>query len=108
MKAERIFIVLFAVGTVLPLSAFLPWLSENGFDAPRFIEDLFANPISSFFAWDVIVSASATLVFIWIEGKRLSIKRLWVPSLACLCVGVSSGLPLFLWMRSRQLDRKTI
>ena len=108
MKAERIFIVLFVAGTVLPLSAFLPWFSEHGFDAPLFIEGLFANPISSFFAWDVFVSALATLAFIWIEGKRLSIKRLWAPSLACLCVGVSSGLPLFLWMRSRQLDRNMI
>jgi len=38
-----------------------------------------------------------TLVFS--EGRRLGMKNLWAPVAANLAVGVSLGLPLFLYMR---------
>jgi hypothetical protein len=38
-------------------------------------------------------------VFVFLEGRRLAIARLWGPIAANLLVGVSLGLPLFLYMR---------
>jgi hypothetical protein len=59
------------------------------------------------FAWlDVLVSAVVLLQFIDWEGKRMAMKRLWVPSVATVLVGVSCGLPLFLFMRERQRDEQ--
>jgi Terpene cyclase DEP1 len=54
---------------------------------------------------DVIVSAFVLLSFIQNEGKRLGMRLLWLPTLGTLLVGVSFGLPLFLYLREPQLDK---
>jgi hypothetical protein len=71
---------------------------------PLFIRGLFANRISAFFAFDVIVSAVALILFIHVEGRRLGMRLLWLPIAGVLLVGVSLGLPLFLYLRQLQLD----
>ncbi len=53
---------------------------------------------------DVIVSAIALLVFTRIESKRAKIRARWLVILAVLTVGVSLGLPLFLYLRESELD----
>jgi hypothetical protein len=83
---------------------FLPFLVENGLDARLFLEQLFANPISGFFGWDVIVSSVVLWVFVMFEGRRTRMKHLWAPIIANLAVGVSLGLPLFLYMRDVKLN----
>jgi hypothetical protein len=45
--------------------------------------------------------------FVVIEGRRAGMKHLWAPIAANLAVGVSLGLPLFLYMRERSLRRST-
>eukprot|EP00435_Cladocopium_sp_Y103_P077501 s1_g1240.t1 len=92
-------------GTLLPLSQFLPWLSEHGLDIPLFFAELFANRIGGFFGWDVIVSALVLIPFILIEGKRLGMERLWLPVVGTFLVGVSCGLPMFLYLREMRLDQ---
>ncbi len=42
-----------------------------------------------------------------IEGRRAGVKRLWAPIAPNLAVGVSLGLPLFLYMREERLERST-
>jgi hypothetical protein len=46
-------------------------------------------------------------VFIGSEGKRLGMRLLWLPIVSVFVVGVSLGLPLFLYLRQLQLDRAT-
>jgi len=72
-----------------------------------FFRELFANRISAFFAMDVIVSAIVLLWFIQSEGRRLRVGLLWLPTVGTLVVGVSFGLPLFLFLRKVTLDRTT-
>jgi len=93
------------VGTLLPLSQFLPWLSEHGLDMPLFVSELFSTRIGGFFGWDVIVSALVLIPFILIEGKRLGMERLWMPVAGTLLVGVSCGLPMFLYLREARLEQ---
>lgn len=99
----RVYFWLCVIGTVLPLSSFLPWFGEHGPNLPLFAAQLFANPISSFAGWDLIVSAAVLFVFVGIEGRRLKVKPLWAPFAATLVVGVSLGLPLFLLLREVRL-----
>ena len=54
---------------------------------------------------DVIVSAIVLISFIQTEGNRLKMRLLWLPTVAVLLVGVSLGLPLFLYLRQIELDR---
>jgi len=92
-------------GTLLPLSQFLPWLSEHGLDIPLFFAELFANRIGGFFGWDVIVSAVVLIPFILSEGKRLGMERLWMPIVGTCLVGVSCGLPMFLYLRQARMEQ---
>jgi hypothetical protein len=68
---------------------------------------MFANYIAGFFSLDVIASSFVLWVFVFAEGKRLGVQKLWLPVVANLAVGVSLGLPLFLYMRQAKLDRAT-
>ena len=63
-----------------------------------------AYPLSQFAWLDVIIAAIALIVFILVDGKRLKVKgRNWA-IVATLCVGVSCGLPFYLYLRERQLE----
>ena len=99
MKPRTLYLGLCVAGTVLPLAQFVPFLMEHGLDPRLFVEQLFASPVSGFFGMDVIVSSLVLWVLVFVEGKRAGMKRLWVPLAANLTVGVSLGLPLFLYMR---------
>lgn len=103
MTRVYIYGALAVLGTVLPLSQFIPWALEHGLDVPLFIEELFSTRIGGFFGWDVIISAFVMLTFILTEGRRLAMTHLWVPIVGGFLVGVSLGLPLFLAMRERHL-----
>lgn len=61
------------------------------------------NPIGGFFGWDVIVSSLVLWTFVIVEGRRAGVRHLWAPIAANLAVGVSLGLPLFLYMREARL-----
>ena len=105
MKSRHFYLVLCAIGCLLPYSQLVPWLFEHGLNLALFGRELFANRISVFFALDVIVSAIALIWFIQSDGKRLRIRFLWLPTIGTLIVGVSFGLPLFLFLRQATLDR---
>jgi len=105
MLLRTAYLFLCIAGTVLPLSQFLPWAAEHGLDFQLFFQELFTTRIGAFFGWDVIVSAVVLLVFVVVEGRRLCMQNLWLVVLATLCVGVSLGLPLFLYLRQGCLDR---
>lgn len=69
-----------------------------------FFEQLSSTRIGAFFGWDVVVSSVALWVFVLVEGRREGVQSLWVPVAANLAVGVSLGLPLFLYMRERRRE----
>jgi hypothetical protein len=104
MQPKTIYLWLSVLGTVLPYWQFLPFLRQSGVDLQLFVGQMFANPISGFFALDVIVSSIVLWVLVAIEGKRVHVKHLWAPIVANLAVGVSLGLPLFLYLRETALQ----
>jgi hypothetical protein len=107
MKPKTIYAVLCVAGVVLPYSQFVPFLREHGLDMPLFVEQLFATRIGAFFGLDVVVSAIVLWTFVIVDGARASVKHRWAPIAASLVVGVSLGLPLFLYLRESQLERST-
>jgi hypothetical protein len=99
MTPRHVYLALCVPGTLLPLSQLLPFLRQHGLNSQEFIAQLFATPVSGFFGLDVIVSSIVLWVFVAMEGPRAGMKHLWAPIAANLAVGVSLGLPLFLYMR---------
>jgi uncharacterized protein DUF2834 len=104
MKPKTIYLALCFVGTALPYWQFVPWLIQHGMNLPLSSRELFANRISAFFGMDVLVSAIVLIVFMRVESTRLDIRRRRLPVLALLTVGVSFGLPLFLYLRESRLE----
>lgn len=99
---QFIYILLAMIGAVLPLSQFVPWLAAHGFNIPLLLQQATASHISAF-AWaDVLISGIVVVIFILVEGRRLVMKRLWLP-LCCIVIGPSLALPLFLLLRERHL-----
>lgn len=100
---KKLYFTLTVIGTVFPLVELFKFLEENGPNAKLFFEQLFANNISSFFGLDVIIAAIVTAFFIAFESKRLKIKNIWICYIGLFLVGVSCGLPLFLYIREKNL-----
>src|ERR1700739_425462 len=103
MKPKTLYLVLCILGLLLPYAEFIPWVLQHGLNLPLFVRELFANRIGAFFGMDVLVSAVALVAFTRIESRRVGIRHRWLVILAVLTVGVSLGLPLFLYLREEQL-----
>src|SRR6185436_16494006 len=99
MTPRRLYLALSVLGFVVPQLAFWPWFVEHGFAVRLFFEHMFANGISTFFSLDVLVAAVVVIAFVLIEGRRLRVPRLWLPIAGVVLVGVSFGLPVFLYQR---------
>ncbi|MEF1311688.1 DUF2834 domain-containing protein [Vibrio mytili] len=98
----RFYLVLSVLGILLPYGAFVPWLAVNGVDIRLLFSEAVANPIS-IFAWlDVLVAAIALLGFIVVDGQRYKVKYRYFAVLGTLLVGVSFGLPLYLYFKEKQ------
>lgn len=107
MSRKSVYLALCIVGTVVPYLSFVPWVMDHGLDLSRMAEELFANRISTFFGLDVIVSSVVLWAFVAFEGRRAGVRQTWAPIVASLVVGVSSGLPLFLWLRESRFQAAT-
>ena len=106
MKKKNIYLILFVIGTVIPYYEFISFIIENGLDFKLLLNQLFANRISSFFAYDVIISAIVLLILIFTDKNKS--KYYWVPLIATITIGVSSGLPLYLFQKECQNDDKIL
>ncbi len=102
MSALRIIYLLLAVvGTAVPLTYFIPWLQENGFALSALVADWKVNLATTGLYYDLLIAAVALNV--WILFETYVRKDYWV--LICVpatwLIGVSCGLPLFLFLRAR-------
>ena len=108
MQTKTFYLGLCLAGTVIPYTAFLPWLAAQGLNLRLFMQELLVNRISVFFGLDVIVSAAVVVVFAATERRRLELRFSWVVAPALLFVGVSLALPLFLYLREIALEKSRV
>lgn len=106
MNTKRIYIVLCVLGFAAPYYFFARFVAEHGLHLSVLVSQIFANPISSVFAADVIVSSVVLWAFMYHETRKRSIKLWWVCIIANLAVGVSLALPLFLLLRETQIEKE--
>lgn len=96
-----LFLVLAIWGTIHPMAYFLQWFGEHGFDLGAMVQAWHVNSATSGLVWDLTIAAIALTVFIVVETVT---RRDWaglVAIPATFCIGVSCGLPLYLFLRSR-------
>lgn len=92
------------LGVVVPWIFLLMFLGESHVSVSLFFSYIFNNNVSSSVAADLLISALIFFVFVFIEGARIKMNKLWVYVPATLMVGLSFGMPLFLYFRAKHLE----
>lgn len=88
-------------GTVHPMYWFISWFMANEWSIMAMVDAWHANAASSGLVWDLTIAAVTLTVWVLVDCWQ----RRDVPGLlaipATYCIGVSCGLPLYLFLRSR-------
>jgi Terpene cyclase DEP1 len=100
------YLSLAVVGAILPYSQFVPWLLDHGLDLRLLLSELFSTRMGAFFGLDVLISTVALLGFIRRESELRAVPHRWLSVVATLFIGVSCGLPLFLYLRELRLSNQ--
>lgn len=88
-------------GAVHPMYYFVTWFLANSWDLIAIVDAWHVNAATSGLVWDLTIAALA--LTIWIISE-VTVRRNWsalVAIPATFCIGVSCGLPLYLFLRSR-------
>jgi hypothetical protein len=104
---KNIYATFAVLGAVGPYIFFARFLSAKGLDLSLFLDQLFASDISTFFVVDLLIATLVFWIFAAVESRRRSIRFWWICIPATLFIGLSFGLPLFLYLREGALERRT-
>lgn len=101
LRLRHLWLALALWGAVHPMVHFVTWLARNGWSPGSLIDAWFANAATTGLTWDLMISAVVLTLWVLAEvAVRRNWEALWaVP--ATFLIGVSCGLPLYLWLRSR-------
>ena len=105
MKPKTFYLILCVVGLVLPTWQFSFFFLESGFDFVLFLQQPFGTRVGTALVFDLAVAVFAFFAFAVVEGRRLRMKYFWLPMLAVFLVGLSLGLPMFLYLREKGLEK---
>jgi hypothetical protein len=102
---QWLYLGLALAGAVLPWLANLEFIRSTGaaFDLGQFIAMANANPAASSLSRDLAIGATAVVIWMVQESRRLRMRGLpWV-LLSCVTLAFACGAPLFLYLRERRL-----
>ena len=88
-------------GAIHPMYYFVSWFQENGWNLGAMIDAWYVNDATTGLTWDLTIAAVSLTVWIIAE---VAVRRNWSALIAIpatYCIGVSCGLPLYLFLRSR-------
>lgn len=106
---KTLYLAAAVLGTVLPWAFFAGFLSTNGADIPLFASLLFASGPSAGFTVDLLISCAVFWIWSWRDARETGVSGWWLTIPAIWTVGLSLGLPLYLWLRedARQRTART-
>jgi hypothetical protein len=106
MTKENFYIVMMVLGTVLPWLFFAPYFAQTGFDIGQFVQSLFmANGLAAGFSTDILLCIGLFWLWSFWDAREQGIRHWWLLLPACSFVGLSLGLPLYLYLRETQPNK---
>ena len=102
---KTIYFILFVIGSVVPTYFFIQFLNEKSLDPNAFVNAAFASNPSINFSSQVFISCLVFWVFMFSESKGKFLLRNILLMVLTFAVGLSSSLPLYLYLRERQKDK---
>ena len=101
MSALRwIWLALAVVGAIVPMWYFASWFNEFGYDLGAMVEAWNVNDAATGLVWDLTIAAVALTIWCVAESAARRRWRGLIAVPATFCIGVSCGLPLYLFLRS--------
>ena len=96
-----VYLLLALWGTIHPMYYFISWFQAEGWSIMAMVDAWHANAATSGLVWDLTIAAVTLTIWIIVEAYRNKnyLSLLAIP--ATFCIGVSCGLPLYLYLRSR-------
>lgn len=103
--AELVYLLLAVAGALLPWLANLDYIRESGgsFDIAQFVAQANANPAAASLSRDLGIGATAVVIWIVREARRLRMRGLAWVLLSCVTLAFACAAPLFLYLRERRL-----
>ena len=101
-----IYFILAIIGIILPMSQFIPATIAGEFSLDGLFKDMTQNRILTGVSLDFFIAATAAIVFIIIEGRKKKVSLVWVAIAGTFLIGLSFGLPFFLYLRERSLEKR--
>jgi hypothetical protein len=95
------FLALAIWGAIHPMYYFVTWFNANGWDIMAMVDAWHVNTATSGLVWDLTVAAVTLTIWVIVESIK---DRRWIGFIAIpatFCIGVSCGLPLYLFLRSK-------
>ncbi|MFN3661158.1 DUF2834 domain-containing protein [Yoonia sp.] len=98
---RNVWLALAVWGTVHPMYYFIGWFNANTWDIMAMVNAWHANAATSGLVWDLTIAAVTLTIWAIYEAfsRKNYLSLLAVP--ATFMIGVSCGLPLYLYLRSR-------
>jgi hypothetical protein len=98
-----VYLALAVWGAIHPMFYFLRWFGENGWSLARMIAAWHVNDATSGLVWDLTIAATALTVWVLAEvwTRKNWIALVAIP--ATFGIGVSCGLPLYLFLRTARV-----
>jgi NADH:ubiquinone oxidoreductase subunit 6 (subunit J) len=102
-RLRAAYLALAIVGAVVPMYHFVTWFLAEGWSLQHLIDGWHANAATTGLVWDLTISAVTLTIFIVAEAlfRRDAFCLIAIP--ATFLIGVSCGLPLYLFLRTRNL-----
>ena len=91
-------------GAIHPMYYFLSYMSETGTGLSGLIDAWYVNASTHGLVWDLTIAA--TTLTIWIIAET-AVRKNWLALIAIPAtfgIGVSCGLPLYLFLRTRGVE----
>lgn len=101
---RMIYLALAIWGAIHPMYYFLSYMSETGTGLSGLIDAWYVNASTHGLVWDLTIAAIALTIWViaetWVRKNWLALVA--IP--ATFCIGVSCGLPLYLFLRTRNVS----
>ncbi|MBD3664032.1 DUF2834 domain-containing protein [Sulfitobacter aestuariivivens] len=97
---RMIYLALAIWGAIHPMYYFISWFQANTWDLMAMVDAWHVNAATSGLTWDLTIAAVTLTV--WIVAE-VAVRRNWgalIAIPATFCIGVSCGLPFYLYLRS--------
>lgn len=99
------YLILALLGATLPMRHFLALLASLDWSVGAMIDAWFAVPAATGLAWDLTIAAGALVLWILVECRARDDKLSLLAVPVTFCIGVGCALPLYLFLRSRPMER---